>query len=152
MGCFMLELDYIKRDVFKNVFENSNGMNNKEITKVLINELEDAMKVAVDLEDKMLFVFFVEEFIRRIEAFYGYIPIEKYMIVKTIYDIDYKKVKAIYIKRHLDRDKINKDLKEYLNEMIKQVKEFIKFYDEVSSILEEESTKYLKNTIDKRNE
>ena len=134
----MLELEYKKDSVLKEVFDNSKGKTNNEITKILIEKLEDSMKVALDLQDEELFNLNDKEFIRRIESFYGQIPIEIYMINENTYEVNIDRIKSVYLKKHLDKQKLRKDLKEYLSAMNKEVREFVAFYNEISSILDEE--------------
>ncbi len=134
----MLELEYKKDSVLKEVFDNSKGKTNNEITKILIEKLEDSMKVALDLQDEELFNLNDKEFIKRIEAFYGQIPIEIYMINENTYEVNIDRIKSVYLKKHLDKQKLRKDLKEYLSAMNKEVREFVAFYNEISSILDEE--------------
>ena len=76
--------------------------------------------------------------VKRIEAFYGQIPIEIYMINENTYEVNIDRIKSVYLKKHLDKQKLRKDLKEYLSAMNKEVREFVAFYNEISSILDEE--------------
>ena len=142
----MLDLEYKKRDIFNEVLRVSEGKTNKEITKILIEKLENAMKIASDLEDKELYNLGEEEFINRIEAFYGNFPIEKYIIIPSKCNINVVKIKYTLIKKYLSKEKLKKDLIEYIIDIKKQVKEFIDFYNEVESILEE-NTSFLNKTI-----
>ena len=136
----MLELRYIKRDIFKEVYERSVGKSNKDVTPDLINAFEYAVKVAEDLKDVDLFNLESLEFIRRVEAFYGKVD------VLSNGDNDYK---ADYIKEHLTIDKLMRDVSDYLLDIKNQIIKFIKYYDEVYCVIEEESSCYLKKYFKK---